>query len=295
MVNTRILKQAFEYFEPRTIQESLRLLDQYGGDAKVIAGGSDLLVQMKHETVNPKYLINISKIPDLNYIKDNESLHIRAATTLHDVLRFCARDRRYAALFEAIKSLGTVQIRNVGTIGGNICNASPAADSAPPLLVFDAQVKLCSLRSEKLLLLTDFFKGANLTVMASNEILTEIEIPPVPKGSGNAFLKITRAGADISKLSVAVALERDGEICTSCRIALGAVAPVPMRVKQAEKLLIGKKIEHGLLEEVGKKAAEEIKPVSDIRSTAEYRKKTAAFLVKEVLLRAWQRATAEEL
>jgi carbon-monoxide dehydrogenase medium subunit len=131
--------------------------------------------------------------------------------------------------------------------------------------------------------------------MASNEILTEIEVPPVPEGSGNAFLKITRVGADISKLSAAAALERDGEICVLCRIALGAVAPVPMRVEQAEKLVIGKKIEHGLLEEVGKKAAKEIKPVSDIRSTAEYRKKTAAVLVKEVLWRAWQRATAQEL
>lgn len=295
MVNTRILTQAFEYFEPKTIQESVKLLDQYDGEAKVIAGGSDLLVQMKQETVNPKYLISINKIPKLNYLKNNGSLHIGAATVLHDVLSFCAKDGKYVALFEAIKSLGTVQIRNVGTIGGNICNASPAADSSPPLLVFDARVKLCSVRGEKLLPLTDFFKGVNLTVMAPNEILTEIEIPPVPQGLGSAFMKITRVGADISKVSAAAALERDGEICTSCRIALGAVAPVPMRAEQAEKLVIGKRIEPGLLEEAGKKAAEEIKPIDDIRSTTQYRRKVASVLVREVLWKAWQRTTPQEL
>ena len=295
MVNTRVLKQVFEYFEPKTIQESLELLDQYNGDARLIAGGSDLLVQMKHGTVNPKYLINISKILELKYIKNNGSLHIGAATTLHDVLSFCGRDREFPALLEAIKSLGTVQIRNVGTIGGNICNASPAADSAPPLLVLDARVKLLSVRGERVLPLTDFFKGVNITVMAPNEILAEIEIPEVQPGRGSAFAKITRVGVDISKVNAAAMVQRDGEICASCRIALGAVAPVPMRVEQAEKLVLGKKMEHGLLEEVGKKATEEIKPVSDTRSTAEYRKKTAAVLVKEVLLRAWQRAAAQGL
>ena len=295
MVNTRILTQAFEYFEPKTIQGAVKLLDKYDEEAKVIAGGSDLLVQMKQEMVNPKYLISINKIPKLNYLKNSGSLQIGAATILHDVLSFCARDGKYVALFEAIKSLGTVQIRNVGTIGGNICNASPAADSAPPLLVFNARVKLCSVRGEKLLPLTDFFKGVNLTVMAPNEILTKIEIPPVPQGLGSAFMKITRVCADISKVSAAAALERDGDICTSCLIALGAVAPVPMRVEEAEKFVIGKRIKPGLLEEAGKKAAEEIKPIDDIRSTAQYRRKVAAVLVREVLWNAWQRTTPQEL
>jgi len=294
-VNTRILKAEFEYFAPNTIQEALHLLDQYGSDAKVIAGGTDLLVQMKNEVISPSHLINIMKISEMSFIKAEEGwLRIGAATKWHEVVEFCAKDRKYTALYEASCSLGKVQVRNMGTIGGNLCTASPAADSAPALLVFNSRVKLTSAQGERIINLEDFFKGVNLTAMAPNEIMTEIQIPTINKGMGSAFMKITRVGADISKISCAVALERQGDICASCKIAMGAVAPVPMRIDQANRIVIGKKVNASLVEEMGKKVSEEINPITDIRSTTEYRRKTATILLKDVFWKAWHRAGGDK-
>ncbi len=290
-MNTRILKAEFEYFAPNTIQEALHLLDQYGSDAKVIAGGTDLLVQMKNEVISPSHLINIMKISEMSFIKAEEGwLRIGAATKWHEVVEFCAKDRKYTALYEASCSLGKVQVRNMGTIGGNLCTASPAADSAPALLVFNSRVKLTSAQGERIINLEDFFKGVNLTAMAPNEIMTEIQIPSINKGMGSAFMKITRVGADISKISCAVALERQGDICASCKIAMGAVAPVPLRIDQADRIVIGKKVDASLIEEMEKKVSEAINPITDIRSTAEYRSQTASILLKDVFWKAWHRA-----
>lgn len=294
-MNTRILKAEFEYFTPNTIKEALHLLDQYGSDANVIAGGTDLLVQMKNEVISPSHLINIMKISEMSFIKAEEGwLRIGAATKWHEVVEFCAKDRKYTALYEASCSLGKVQVRNMGTIGGNLCTASPAADSAPALLVFNSRVKLTSAQGERIISLEDFFKGVNLTAMAPNEIMTEIQIPSINNGMGSAFMKITRVGADISKISCAVALERQGDICASCKIAMGAVAPVPMRIDQAVRIVIGKKIDAFLVEEMGKKVSEEINPITDIRSTTEYRRKTAAILLKDVFWKAWHRAGGDK-
>lgn len=293
MVNTRLLTQEPEYLEPATIQEAVQLLERHGPNAKLIAGGTDLLVQMKLERAHPTCLISLKNIPGLQFIGNGSTLRIGAATLLRDVLSFCSGKEKYAALFEALTALATAPIRNMGTLGGNLCNASPAADSAPPLLVLDARVKICGLNGERMLPMTQFFKDVNRTLVAPNEILTEIQIPPVPGGSGSAFQKISRVGADISKASVAVFLTRNKDHCTSCRIALGSVAPVPMRVPLAEKTVIGKKFEPPLLEEAGSKAADEIKPISDLRSTAQYRKRVAVVLVKEALWKAWERAGDE--
>lgn len=294
-VNTRILKEEFEYFAPDTFQEAVQLLNQYGPDAKVIAGGTDLLVQMKKEVVSPRYLINIMSISEMSFIKAEDGcLRIGAATKWREVAEFCAKDRKYAALYEASCSVGKVQVRNMGTIGGNLCTASPAADSAPALLVFDSQVKLASVKGERILNLEDFFKGVNMTAMAPNEIMAEIQIPSIRSGMGSAFMKITRVGADISKISCAVAVERQGDLCASCRIAMGSVAPVPMRVEEADRIVAGKKVDASLVEEMGQKVSEEIKPISDIRSTAEYRRQVAAILLKDVFWKAWQRAGGEE-
>jgi len=290
-VNTRILKAEFEYFTPNTIQEALQLLDQYGSDANVIAGGTDLLVQMKNEVISPSHLINIMKISEMSFIKAEEGwLRIGAAAKWHEVVEFCAKDRKYAALYDASCSLGKVQIRNMGTIGGNLCTSSPAADSAPALLVFNSRVKLASVQGERIINLEDFFKGVNVTAMAPNEIMTEIQISSIHNGMGSAFMKITRVGADISKISCAVALERQGDICASCKIAMGAVAPVPLKIDKANGIVIGKKVDAPLVEEMGKKVSEEIKPITDLRSTAEYRRQIAAILLKDVFWKAWHRA-----
>ncbi len=292
MVNTRIITQEIEYFEPGNIQEALELLDRYGPDAKIIAGGTDLLVQLKLKTVSPRFLISVRKIPELNIIENGTSLRIGAAVLLCDVLNACTEDGKYSALHEAVQSMATVHIRNMGTIGGNLCNASPAADSAPPLLALDAQVRICGLKSERILALSEFFKDVNCIAMDYNEILKEIEIPPLPEATGSAFLNNSKLGSDISKVSASAFIKREGDDCTVCRIALGSVAPTPIRSIRTEEFLIGKQLDDQVLEEAGKKVAEEIKPITDIRSTARYRKRVVAVLVNDVLKKAWQRSGA---
>lgn len=292
--NTRILKQKFEYLEAETIREAAQLLNQHGSEARILAGGTDLLIQLKKETVSAKYLINIRKIDGLSYIKETDRLRIGAATRLCEVLQFCLGRGKYAALYEALHSLGKVQVRNMGTIGGNLCNASPSADTAPPLLVFDSRVKLLNVEDERTLDLEDFFKGVNRTAMAPNEIMTEIEIPPPQNSMGSAFMKIVRVGVDISKISCAVAVERHGDLCARCRIAMGAVAQVPMRMNDSEEILLDKKVDASLIEKIGQKVAEEIEPITDVRSTAEYRRQIAASLFEDVFWKAWGRAKGED-
>jgi len=289
-MNTRILAADFEYLVPQTIQESIEMLDRYGPDAKPLAGGTDLLVLMKKEVISPRYLIDLGKIPDMRFIRvDDGWLTIGGATKWSEILTFCARDRKYDALSDAVSLLAKVQVRNMGTIGGNLCTASPAADSAPPLLVFDSRVKLDGPKGERRVELEEFFVGVNQTVMAPNEIMTEVQIPPVEDKTGSAFAKTTRVGADISKISCAVSVKRQGDTCTACRIAMGAAAPVPLRVK-ASRIIEGKKIEPSVVEEVAHHAAGEIKPIDDIRSTAPYREAMSTVLVRDVFWKAWHRA-----
>jgi CO/xanthine dehydrogenase FAD-binding subunit len=179
---------------------------------------------------------------------------------------------------------------NMGTLGGNLCTASPAADSVPPLLVLNGRVTLASREGSRILDLEDFITGPYTAAMAPDEIMTEIQIPPAKDHQGSAFLKVVRVAADISKLSCAVALQRDVQRCVACRIALGAVAPVPMRIKGAEKLLSGSQIDPDLLDEAAASVSAEIRPISDVRSTEAYRRQVAAVIFKDVFDIAWQRA-----
>lgn len=290
-MSTSILLEDFEYFEPETIEEATSLLAKYGERAKVIAGGTDLLVKMKNGEVKPEYLANIKKIRNLNFITEERGLlRIGAATSLRGIEESQLVEEKYSVLFEAVRSIGTVQIRNMGTIGGNICNASPAADTASALLSLDARVKISSSRGERMIPLEKFFTGPGKTVLSSDELLTEIQIPSLPPRTGSAFLKIARVHADISKINVATVIERRDDICKSCRIALGAVAPTPIRMRRAEEMLNGKKFEEKLVESVAREISEETRPISDVRSTAEYRKDVSEVLVKRALNIAWRKS-----
>jgi len=294
MANTRILSQAFEYLVPKTIPETLELLRRYGDKAKIIAGGTDLVNQLKQEKISPAWLINVMNIAELRFIREEDGLKVGAATKLRDLREYCLRSGKYTALYEAISVLGKPQVWNMGTVGGNLCNASPAADTAPPLLVFNGRVRLAGPKGERTLPLEDFFQGVNRTAMAPDEMMVAVEADPIREGTGSAFLKTARVGADVSKISCAVALERKGETCLSCLIALGAVAPVPMRAKAAEGMLREKKMDVSLVGETGDRVAEEIKPIDDVRSTAEYRRHMAALMFRDVFWRAWRRAGGEE-
>jgi CO/xanthine dehydrogenase FAD-binding subunit len=292
MVNTRILTREFDYHRPGSLTEAFELLAEYGDSAKVIAGGTDVVPQLKYEKIAPNHLITLMKIPALNVIKqDNGGLNIGACTRLRDVKQACAQEGpQYAALHDALCSIGKVQVMNMGTLGGNLCTASPAADSVPPLLVLNGRITLASREGSRTLHVGDFITGPYAADMTASEIMTEIHIPSVQDHQGSAFLKVARVAADISKLSCAVALQRDTDRCVSCRIALGAVAPMAIRVKKAEELLSGTQMSATLLDEAAASVSAEIRPISDVRSTETYRRQVAAVIFKDTFDMAWERA-----
>lgn len=289
MPNSHILSQEFEYFEPRTIEETVSQLATYQGRAKLIAGGTDLLVWMKMGRMNPQCLINIARIPALRYLIMGNGLRIGALTSFREVEKNLLIQKKYTAFFEASRSVTSVQIKSMGTIGGNLCNASPAADSAPPLIVFGAKVKLIGEKGQRVLPLEEFFIGNGQTVLTPKELLVEIQISEPPGPTGSAFIKMGRVAADLAKISIATAVVREGDLCRDCRIAMGGVGKVPLRLKKTEEILREKKFDPDLVEKAELQALEEIQPRSR-RSTAFYKREVTKVLIRDALEIAWNRA-----
>jgi carbon-monoxide dehydrogenase medium subunit len=277
----------FEFSSPSSLSEGLKLLAQYGGRAKVIAGGTDLLVQMKSKLAVPQQVISLLRIPELRGMgKKGRKLRI-GALVKHAALENSPHlQDGWGILAAAAHKIGSPQIRNLGTVGGNLCNASPAADTAPPLLVLGAEVVLSGKKRERRVPLDSFFTGAGKTTLAQDEILREILIPPVPAGSVWAYLKLgRRKSMDLALASAAVLLTLDPKtkICRRARVALGAVASTPVRAKETEKFLEGKTLDDVVIREAGEKAQKECRPISDIRASAEYRKEMVKVLVSRAI------------
>lgn len=292
--NTKILAQEFEYLAPKTLNEALSLLEKYKDKStRILAGGTDLLVKMKTTDLKTDYLINIKNIPELNFIDTADGLKIGAAVSLSHIERIGKVKERYPALYEGIKSMAAIAVRNMGTIAGNICNASPAADTVPSLIAYSAEVKLISKRGERTVSVEDFITGVGKTVIAADEIITQVNIPEIKKGTGSAFSKKGRVKADIAKINLAVYLERENNICKDCKIVLGSVAVKAIRAKEAEDLLKGQTVSASLIEKIAKKASEEIKPIDDIRSSVEYRTEIARVMVEDTVRITWGRAGGE--
>jgi carbon-monoxide dehydrogenase medium subunit len=198
---------------------------------------------------------------------------------------------KFPALFEAVKLIGSVQIRCMATIGGNLCNASPAADTAPPLMVLGAKVKTLGTQGVRIVPVEDFFVGPGKTVLGKAEILTEVHIPHPRERTGMSFIRLSRASMDIAKISIAVLLELDkNDKISVARIALGSVAPTPMMANESEELLMGNRLTRETLTQAAKKVADEIRPITDIRSTAEYRKQVSRVIARDALELAYKRA-----
>jgi CO/xanthine dehydrogenase FAD-binding subunit len=293
MPNSHILSQEFEYFEPRTIEEALSLLAKYEGKARVIAGGTDLLVWMKMGRVSPEYLINISRIPALRYLITDKGLRIGALTPFREVEKHGLIQRKYTAFYESAKAVTSVQIKNMGTIGGNLCNASPAADSAPPLIAFGGQLRLAEGKKERVISIEEFFVGNGVTCLSPKELLLEVLLAEAPASTGSAFIKVARVAADLAKISIAAKVVRDGKSCQDCGIAMGGVAKVPMRLKKTEEVLRGRKFDPALVEKAGQVASEEIQPRSR-RSTSFYKKEVTKVLIRDAINLAWERATKDQ-
>jgi carbon-monoxide dehydrogenase medium subunit len=293
-MNTRLIAHEFEYHAPQTLQKALELLSQYGPQAKILAGGTDLVGHLKFGKRTPAHVIDIKKLAELKSISTGTVIKIGAGNSFKTVQDCFAGSIVYAGLYESIYSIGKTQVLNMGTVGGNLANGSPKADTAPPLLTYDARVKLVSLKGERTLALKEFHTGPNTTVIGDNEILTEIEFDALPSHTSSAFEKTARVGADISKITCAVTVVRDGSVCKSCRIACGAAAPVPMRTPRAEALINGKPVEKRLIEIVALQVGKEIEPPAWGRSSQEYRRHMVAVMFRDGFWRAWEKAGGEK-
>lgn len=285
-----------QYFAPLTVMEATRLLAELGEGACVIAGGTDLVVRIRDGWVRPAALVDIERITDLSVIaRQNGQLRI-GATVRIAALTGSAEVRQLApALVEAGAQIGAVQLRNLATVGGNLASAVPSADLAPPLLVLDAAVRIAGPSTERTMPVEAFFVGPHRSALHPGEVLTAVEIPLLGQRTGTAFLKFGRRNAQVLAVVNAAAWVwmREG-IVEEARVALGAVAPTPMRARTAEDLLRGQPFDPRLLDAAAAAAAEETRPISDQRASAGFRRELSRVLTRRVLEQAVRRARQEE-
>jgi carbon-monoxide dehydrogenase medium subunit len=284
----------FEYFAPKTIEEALELLSRYDEDeCKVIAGGQSLIILMKQKLLTPKYLIDIKGLSGLDYIKldDKQGLKIGALTTHRSIEKSPVIQNGFNVLAEMEQNISSVETRNWGTIGGNVCHGDPGGDPAPVLIALNGKLKLTSLSGERTVNAEDFTLDYYETALHHDELLTEIQVPRLPPHTGVKFTKFSQIAGDYANASVGMLITLDGnEICNDVRIALGSVASAPMRAKKAEEILKGEKVSDELLAEAGQIASEEASPTSDAEVSEEYKRELVKVLVKRVGKEALERA-----
>ena len=279
------------YVRPSTVGEALNLLSEHGSDAMIIAGGTDLLVE-KPRGIG--CLVDISSLP-LDYIEEGETgLRIGALTTLEGIRNHGLLNGPFTVLAEAARNFGHKNVRNLATVGGNLCSSVPSADLAPPFIVLDAEVKISGPDGVRTVAMDEFFVDVRKNVLRDDELLTEIRVLHQPPRTGTAFAKIGRTSVDIALVNAAVRITlRDDGTCSEVRIALGSVAPIPLRVVGTEGLLIGRDIDAALIDEAAEAASKEIRPISDVRSSAGYRREAGRVLVKRCITMALERASQE--
>jgi len=279
----------FNYYRVETLDEALELIDKLD-DFKVIAGGTDLVMDLRIGRYKPRNIVDISNIRELDYIVDEgDKIRIGALTKLQEILESPIVKTKAPVLAEAIYQMASWQIRNIATIGGNLCNASPAADTAPPLMVLEAQLKLASKTGTRTVPITEFFLGPRKTVLKKNELLTEIIIP-YEKDVGTSMIKLGRRNSfTLSVVAVAALVKVEDNKFKDVRVALNSVAPTPVRAKSVEKSLIGKEVTLENIEEAAKLVVNDISPISDVRASAEYRKEMSIILTRDSLIKSLER------
>jgi CO/xanthine dehydrogenase FAD-binding subunit len=273
----------FDYVAPASLSEALKLLRDYQERAKVLAGGTDLVVRLKKRLAFADVIVDLNGISELSCIESvGDHLHIGGLTRLAQIKESPIVKDRASVLAQAISIMASPPIRNRGTIGGNLWNSSPAADTAPPLLVLDASVKLQSADGERVIPLSQFFVGPEENVARADEILTEVMIP-LQEGN-SAFIKLGRRKAfTLSVVSVAAyAMANNGKF-DEVRVALGAVAPTPIRSLKVEEALTGGDVSEKAIQESAKLVKGEVNPITDVRASAEYRREMSYVLTKRVI------------
>jgi len=279
----------FDYHRAETLEHASRLLIDLGEDSHLFAGGTDLLVEIRERLRRVRNVIDIKHIPGLSDIAYNEArgLTFGALVTVGRLERLPLVRKRYPNLLAALTSLGSIQVRNRATVVGNICRASPSADTIPPLIADGALVYIYSPSNMRVVPLAEFFTGPGRTVLAKGEIVTGITVPPAAQNSGRAYLKHGRRKAmELSTVGVAVSLSMEHGICSDIRIALGAVGATVLRAPEAENMLRGTALDIATVKSAADRAMEECTPISNVRASADYRRNMVGVLTGRAIKQA---------
>lgn len=283
----------FELVLPRSIDECVEILADRGRDKKLVAGGTDLLPQLKNGLLRPSVVVDLSGVAALRTLEGGQAggLRIGASVTARELELASPLRSRYAALAESAALVGSIQVRNLATVGGNLCNAAPSADMAPPLLALDAEAMIVGAGGRRRVPLESFFVGVRRTVLAPDDLLVELVVPAPAPGSGGSYLRHTpRRELDIAVVGVAAQLTLAGGVCARARIALAAVAPTPMRATAAERALEGQPVTAEQIERAAELAAGAARPISDQRGSADFRRHLVRVLTRRTLGTALERA-----
>ncbi len=281
--------ESLEIFQPSSVKEASEILHDRGPGGHFLAGGTDLIIAIKEKGLAPKYLVDLKRIPYLSDIREQPDggISIGALATMRQVETSPIIGKRLPFLAQSAAEVGSIQIRNRATIGGNMANATPSADVAPALLALESKARVAGRSGERVMELEQFFRGPGATVMELGDIILEILIPPIPARLVGEYIKFSpREMMDIATIGVAVTLVLVGKRCAQVRIALGAVAPTPMRARKAEAVLSGQILTDELADKAGHEASKECNPISDVRSSADYRKEMVRVNTKRALLNA---------
>jgi aerobic carbon-monoxide dehydrogenase medium subunit len=283
----------FEYQKASTLEEVFHLLETHGRGASMLAGGTDLLIKMRHEILNPKILIDLKGVPGLDGIRYEAATGLRlgALTSIQSLETSPLVKEKFGVISQAASSLGSYQVRCRATLGGNLCNASPAADMIPALISLGAKAKLSCKSGDRLLPLEDFFAGPGRNNLRPGEILIEVQVPNPPTPTGFHYTKHSiRKAMDLAVVGVAVALSLSPgkDRCSEAKIVLGAVSPIPMRALGAENFLRGEKLGEKVIAQAALLSSEEAQPITDIRASSEYRREMTRVLTYRALKKVWE-------
>ena len=281
------------YEAPGTVEAAVELLASCGGVAKVLAGGTDLLIQMRSDLVEPELVVNVKKIDELKAISDEDgAFRFGAAVSGMELLEHEAFPTAWPGVIDGVKLIGSIQIKARASVGGNVCNGSPAADATPALIAAGAIASIAGPKGRREVAVEDIVIGPSQTSIADDEIVVSFSLPKRPTNSGDAYLRFTpRTEMDIAVVGASVNLTLDGDgTCTAARVSLGAVAPTPLLVTEAGDALIGTKLDDTVMTSLSKTASAACRPIDDKRGTVEYRTKVAGVLARRAAAIALERA-----
>lgn len=287
----------FEYFEPKSLEETCALLMEHGDEARLIAGGTALIIMMRQHLLNPRVVISLANIPDFDSVRfdPKDGLRIGAGARHRDIELAKPVREHYPILHETFSKVAQPRIRNMGTVGGNLVQGDPLTDPGASLIALDAEITLRNAGGQRVIPLEKFFVDYYQTDLQPGEILTEIHVPPSPPGLAWAHIKfLPRSAEDFATVGVALTMRLRNDHCEDIRLALNSVAPTIIRAKRAEEILRGQRVEESLVREMSDVAASEVDPMDDNRGSAEYKRELVRVLVQRAVGQALKRPGSGE-